>query len=152
MHSARAPDDHGRLHCMPSEIKRNEENETIQWNTSHKSLKLQQQYQLDRELTEMCSQKQRTCIHRTGCIAQMRPTATAITRSVVCMSVSWAQRWGLEEWLHWSRCHLWVDSRKHVLDGGENWFPLANTTEWSVCGGDAALCEITLTTCFRKHV
>lgn len=63
MHSARAPDDHGQLHCVPREIKRNEENETIQWNTSHKSLKLQQQYQLDRELTEMCNQKQRTCIH-----------------------------------------------------------------------------------------
>jgi len=26
---------------------------------------------------------------------------------------------------------------------------LANTTEWSVCGGDAALCQITLTTCLH---
>jgi len=28
------------------------------------------------------------------------------------------------------------------------WRNLANTTEPSVCGGDAALCQITLTTCF----
>ena len=27
------------------------------------------------------------------------------------------------------------------------WRPLANTIELSVCGGDAALCQITLTTC-----
>jgi len=31
---------------------------------------------------------------------------------------------------------------------GAHWRHLANTTEPSVCGGDAALCEITLTTCY----
>jgi len=30
---------------------------------------------------------------------------------------------------------------------GVHWRHLANTTERSVCGGDAALCQITLTTC-----
>jgi len=30
---------------------------------------------------------------------------------------------------------------------GAHWCHLANTTEPSVCGGDAALCQITLTTC-----
>jgi len=28
--------------------------------------------------------------------------------------------------------------------GGAHWHPLANTTEPSVCGGDAALCQITV--------
>jgi len=31
---------------------------------------------------------------------------------------------------------------------GAHWRHLANTTEPSVCGGDAALCQITLTTCY----
>jgi len=33
-----------------------------------------------------------------------------------------------------------------------HWRHLANTTEPSVCGGDAALCQITLTTCFWYFV
>jgi len=35
---------------------------------------------------------------------------------------------------------LWtpVGPRKHVLQGGAHWHHLANTTEPSVCGGDAA--------------
>ena len=37
---------------------------------------------------------------------------------------------------------------------GAHWRHLANTTEPSVCGGYAALCQITLTTCIscRLHV
>ena len=31
---------------------------------------------------------------------------------------------------------------------GAHWRHLKNTTELSVCGGHAALCQITLTTCF----
>jgi len=31
---------------------------------------------------------------------------------------------------------------------GVHWRHLANTTELSVCGGDTALCQMTLTTCF----
>jgi len=31
---------------------------------------------------------------------------------------------------------------------GAHWRHLANTTEPSMCGGDAALCQITLTTCY----
>jgi len=34
---------------------------------------------------------------------------------------------------------------------GSHWRHLANTTEQSVCGGDAALCQITLITCFTAH-
>jgi len=30
---------------------------------------------------------------------------------------------------------------------GAHWCHLANTTEPSICGGDVALCQITLTTC-----
>ena len=32
------------------------------------------------------------------------------------------------------------------LHGGAHWCHVANTTEPSVCGGDVALCQITLTT------
>jgi len=32
---------------------------------------------------------------------------------------------------------------------GAHWRHLKNTTEPSMCGGDAALCQITLTTCFH---
>jgi len=58
----------------------------------------------------------------------------------------------------------WVGPGNHVLDGGpdppmgrgkflgENgrayWRHLKNTTEPSMRGGDAALCQITLTTCY----
>ena len=31
---------------------------------------------------------------------------------------------------------------------GAHWRHLKNTTEPSMCGGDAALCQITLTTCY----
>jgi len=40
-----------------------------------------------------------------------------------------------------------VGARKRVLDGAAHWRNLVNTTELSMCGGDVALCQITLTTC-----
>jgi len=43
----------------------------------------------------------------------------------------------------WTR----LGSRKHVLDGDVHWRHLANTIEPSMCGGDAAFCQVTLTTC-----
>jgi len=33
---------------------------------------------------------------------------------------------------------------------GAHWRHLKNTTESSMCGGDSALCQITLTTCLLK--
>jgi len=35
---------------------------------------------------------------------------------------------------------------------GAHWRHLKNTTEPSMCGSDAALCQITLTTCFEETV
>jgi len=35
--------------------------------------------------------------------------------------------------------------------GGVHWRLLANMTEPSMCGGDAALCQITLTTCYLQY-
>jgi len=35
-----------------------------------------------------------------------------------------------------------------MLDGGEHRHHLVNTIEPSVCGGDVAFCQITLTTCW----
>jgi len=40
---------------------------------------------------------------------------------------------------------------KHVLHGGAHWLHLANTIELSMCCGDAAFCQITLTTCFLQN-
>jgi len=37
----------------------------------------------------------------------------------------------------------------HVLDGDAHWRHLANITESSVSGGDAAPCQITSTTCLN---
>jgi len=34
---------------------------------------------------------------------------------------------------------------------GAHWRHLKNTTEPSMCGGDAALCQITLTTCYYYY-
>jgi len=54
--------------------------------------------------------------------------------------------------MNWSRCclggGLWVGPRKYVVDTGAHWHHLANTSEPSVCSGDAVLCQITLTTLF----
>jgi len=41
-----------------------------------------------------------------------------------------------------------VSPRKHILGGGAHWRKLAYTTELSMCGGDAACCQITLITCY----
>ena len=40
-----------------------------------------------------------------------------------------------------------VGPRNHVLGGGAPWRNLANTIEPSMCGGDAACYQITMTTC-----
>jgi len=40
-----------------------------------------------------------------------------------------------------------VGPRKHVLDGGADWRHLSNITEPSVCRGDVALFQLTLTIC-----
>ena len=37
-------------------------------------------------------------------------------------------------------------------DGRVHWRHLENTTEPSICGGDAVLCQITLTTCYYKRL
>ena len=54
-------------------------------------------------------------------------------RSLICHQF----RWSLEIHHFLAFC-IW----------GANWRHLANTTEPSVCGGDAVLCQITLTTCY----
>jgi len=42
----------------------------------------------------------------------------------------------------------WVNPKKHVLDGMHIGRHLANTSEPSTYGGNAALCQIALTICF----
>jgi len=41
----------------------------------------------------------------------------------------------------------WVEPTKHVLSGA-HWCHLVNITEPSMCCGDAACCQITLTSCY----
>jgi len=38
----------------------------------------------------------------------------------------------------------------YVLYGGAHWRNLANAIEPFMCGGDAAFCQITLTTCYTE--
>jgi len=47
---------------------------------------------------------------------------------------------------------FWVSPVKRVLGGHAHWRHLANTIEPSVCGGDAVLCQITLTTWYGTGV
>jgi len=43
--------------------------------------------------------------------------------------------------------YSYAEERHAILYMGAHWRHLANTIEPSVCGGDAVLCQITLTTC-----
>ena len=45
----------------------------------------------------------------------------------------------------------WVGPRKRVLGAGAQWRHLANTSEPSMFDGNAAFCQITLTTCYLFH-
>jgi len=57
----------------------------------------------------------------------------------------------LQKRLNRSICRLDVDSgwpKEACIRWGAHWRHLANTTEPFVCGGDAACCQITLTTCY----
>jgi len=47
----------------------------------------------------------------------------------------------------------WVCPGNHVFDGSAHWRHMANTIEPSMCGGAAALCQVTLTICsnFRHN-
>jgi len=42
--------------------------------------------------------------------------------------------------------------KKACVTWGAHWRNLTNTTEPSVCSGDAALCQITLTACYGRPV
>jgi len=44
------------------------------------------------------------------------------------------------------------ESQIQSYSPGHIWHHLANTTEPSVCGSDAVLCQITLTTCYNKRL
>jgi len=44
--------------------------------------------------------------------------------------------------------HLRVVVMATIFWLSAHWRHLANTTEPSICGGDAALCQITLTSCY----
>jgi len=86
----------------------------------------------------------------------MRPIATHGVAWSVCLSgclsvrlsVTVASRTKPAEQIEMTfEVWTWVDPRKHALDGSAQWRNLANTIEPFMCGGDAALCQITLTTC-----
>ena len=81
----------------------------------------------------------------------MRPIATDGVAWSVCLCltiVNGAKTTELMEMLFgvWTQ----VGKRKHVR-WGAHWRTLANTTELSMWGSDAAFCQITLTTCLSYH-
>ena len=78
------------------------------------------------------SVKTLTILGRIACIAYMRPIATEVARSAICVL---AHRWALQKRLNRSRCHLGADScdpGKHVLDEDAHWHHLANTIKRSM--------------------
>ena len=44
-----------------------------------------------------------------------------------------------------------VGPKEACVVWGAHWRNLTNTTEPSVCGGDVAFCQLTLTTCYSLH-
>jgi len=55
--------------------------------------------------------------------------------------------WAVQKWLYRSRCRLGCGlgrAEGSICYMGSLWRHLANMVELSVCGGDAALCQITL--------
>jgi len=55
--------------------------------------------------------------------------------------------------LLWPRSPIWATAELLLAFyvWGADWRHLANTTEPSICSGDVALCQITLTTCLSAH-
>jgi len=76
----------------------------------------------------------------------MRPVITDRAAWSVCLSVTVLSPAKTSEPIE-MQFVIWTRGgpRKRVLDGGEHWRHLANTTEPSVFVGDAAFCQITLT-------
>jgi len=54
-------------------------------------------------------------------------------------------QWAVQKWLNRSICRLGCGFGWAERSMGAHWRQVANTTEPFVCGGDAALCKITLT-------
>ena len=65
-----------------------------------------------------------------------------------CHSVMYcSQRWHTDALWYWWGSLPWQPFLAFYV-WGAYWCQLANTTEPPMCGGDAALCQITFTTCF----
>ena len=59
-------------------------------------------------------------------------------------------QWAVQKWLNRSWCRLGCGlgwPKEACVKWGTHWRNMANTTERPVFGGDAALCQITLSTC-----
>jgi len=85
-----------------------------------------------------------------ACAAQMRPIATRVARSVVCVSVldTRVNCAKTAEPIAWASLVTLGSKELCVKNGGAHWHHLANTVELSVCGGGVSVSKITLTTCF----
>ena len=85
----------------------------------------------------------------------MRPTATYVARSVICVCLDcacvgqWAQDWAVQNRLNWSKCRLegWLcRSKESVLDGGPDApiqmsaYYIALALQWSTLPAAAGEC------------
>jgi len=87
-------------------------------------------------------------LRRCGLLLQMKQRGLSVCGRSVCLSQSSA----LQKRLNRSRCRLgcglrWAKEAR--IRWGAYWCHLANTTEPSMCGDNAALRQITLTTCLN---
>jgi len=102
-----------------------------------------------RLVTDSLTHSFASLLGRIACNAQMRLVATdvarALSRCVYCFIGE--HRWVLQKRLDRLRCRLASKTKwAQVSDGCAHWRHLANMIEPFVHGGDAALCQITLTT------
>jgi len=78
-------------------------------------------------------------------VHKMRPIATDVARSVVCLSVCWSHGCAVQKRLNWSRCHLGADLCRSMDPRSDKC--IRHREGWQF--GDAAICQITLDTCLR---
>ena len=89
-----------------------------------------------------------------GRISVLRAAYCYRRSSLVCSSVSLSRSWALQN--GWTdRDAVWnVDSgwsKEACIRWGAHWRHLANTIEPSMCRGDAAFCQIILSTCYYVY-
>jgi len=96
------------------------------------------------------------CVHRSTCVSRHLQLKLEGLVGAEFYGLFWRQLKGHLFREAWTRCSvtsgMWPHRETHtyLLDEDVYWCHLANMTGWSVHGGDAALCQITLDTSYES--